>query len=63
MLYKLYDIKIEISALNQNEPVASMPTVNSKEAVGEQIDIEQMDIERAPESLAILPLPNQDDRV
>jgi uncharacterized protein YacL (UPF0231 family) len=48
-LYKLYDIKTEMSALDQNEPVASTSTANNEEAFGEQIDIEQVDIERAPE--------------
>jgi hypothetical protein len=42
-------MKVGMSALDQNEPVASTSTVNEKEAVGEQIDTEQMDIERAPE--------------
>jgi hypothetical protein len=42
-----------MSALDQNEPVASTATANNEEAVGEQIDIEQMDIERAPESAVL----------
>jgi hypothetical protein len=39
MLYKLYSIKIEMSALDQNEPVASTSMVNDKETVSEQIDV------------------------
>jgi hypothetical protein len=38
-LYKLYDMKIEVSALDQNEPIASTSTANNEEAVSEQIDI------------------------
>jgi hypothetical protein len=49
-LYKLYDIKIDMSALDQNEPIASTSTAGDDEAVAERIDTKHMDMERAPES-------------